>query len=224
MRAIMAVALALGASSAGAATTIDTSVGLGTGTISPFGEPNTATYGQTFTVVGSDTVLDDFSFRFDDSVNPDTIDFAAYVYGWDGGKATGPQLYASVMRTSTNNGGAGGFEEFHFTTGGVELVSGGQYVAFLNTSDFFDGQLGTSIWDYGNDTYSGGAYVYENNGSNFSSLLTFDWDYTGSSGQDTWFKASFSAPVEVPLPAALPLLLAGLGGLSLLRRRERKVA
>ena len=126
-----------------AGTTIST-LPFGTG-VSPFGESNTATYGQTITVPAVDNVLDSFSFWLDDTLNPDYVDFAAYVMAWDGSKATGAVLWQSAMQTTTNNGGAGGFEQFTFNTGAVPLGGGGQYVLFLSASDYFDGLRGTHV-------------------------------------------------------------------------------
>jgi hypothetical protein len=205
------------------ATAIDISTPAGY--VVPFGEVNTATYGQTFTMTGTDTVLDNFSFRFDDFLNPDTVDFAAYVYAWDGTKATGTQLYASGKVTSSNNGGNGGMELFSFNTGGIELQSGVKYVAFLSASNFFDGIGGTSQWNLSHsDVYLGGEFVYENNGSNFSQLLASPWDcnsFQSIGGRDTFFIANFSAPRAVPEPATALLLGSGLLGLVGLNRRRK---
>jgi hypothetical protein len=68
------------------------------------------------------------------------------------------------------------------------------------------------------DTLSG-QFVYLNNGTNFGELLTDDWTLGYIGDDDVALKASFSA---IPLPATLPLLLAGLGiaGLSAGFRRK----
>ncbi len=98
----------------------------GSSFISPFGESNTATYGQTFTV-GSEASLDNFTFYLNDNVNPDFTDFEAFVMGWDGTRARGGVLYQSASLSTTNNNGSDGFEEFSINTGGLFLTSGSQY-------------------------------------------------------------------------------------------------
>lgn len=183
----------------------------------PFGESNTATYGQTFTVAGPDTVLDQFSFWYDDSLNSDTVDFAAYLYAWDGSKATGSALYTSSSVSTTNNGGLGGVERFDFVTGGIQLVAGQQYVAFTSASLFFDGLQGTAVaGGNGSDGYAGGSFVYMNNGSDTSQWTTFGWSTGG--GIDTAFEAVFRSQA-VPEPAALALFCLGLTGFGLSRRK-----
>ncbi|WP_374438216.1 hypothetical protein [Inhella sp.] len=207
-----------------AAPTIDTT-GASFGTVSPFGESNTATYGQTFLVTGAETRLQGFQLRLNDNLNSDFVDFAAYVYAWDGAKATGPQLWASGAQSSSNNGGADGMELFSFSTGGVDLVAGQQYVAFLSASNFFDGVNGTAFMELSNsDAYAGGNFVYFNNGNNFGALTASTWDCAGSciGGRDLWFKADFSAPNnQVPLPASLYLVGIGLLTSGALRRKAR---
>ena len=79
--ALVAAVLSL-AGSAAATTIIDTTVFWnGTDAVAPFGQPDTATYGQTITV-GADTHLQDFTFYVDDDLAP--VTFAGYVAAWNG--------------------------------------------------------------------------------------------------------------------------------------------
>jgi hypothetical protein len=183
-----------------AATLIDTTPSWdGNSSISYFGQPNTATYGQTFTV-GSDNVLDSFSF-FLNQASSSALKFAAYVMQWDGSKATGPILYQSGPESTTQQNV---LQQFTFNTGGTSLVSGNRYVAFVNASNFPDsgfGSMGTQF----TDAYPGGGFVYQNNGSNFSSLTTNNWNSFGP--VDVAFKASLSSK-KVPEPTSVLSLLA----------------
>lgn len=220
IRSLLVSIASLGSISALAIPLIDTT-GVSSGGLGSFGETNTATYGQTFTVTGAETVLDSFSFSFDDLNNPDAVDFAAYVYGWNGNRASGPQLYASSMLTSTNNGGSGGFETFDIDTNSLQLTSGSTYVAFFSSSNFFDGNTGTSSWRLSSsDVYAGGSFVFDNNGSNFGSLTTSNWDCATPciSGRDLLFTANFSV-AAVPEPGVLFVFAMGLFGLISNRRR-----
>lgn len=221
--------IALGvAGTAQAQTIIDTTPSWnGTDYIAEFGEPNTATYGQTFTV-GSDNVLNDFTFWLNDyNGQPDVVDFAAYVTEWDGFKATGSILYQSGPQSTTK---ARGFEQFTFNTGGIGLTSGKQYVAFLSASNFFDGIegiAGLGVTGF-QDVYSGGDFVFYNNGSDFSLLTQSTWEYIGGIGGigDSAFKASFSQAIaSVPEPTTMLGILAfGAFGLGSLRKRKHQAA
>jgi hypothetical protein len=75
---------------------------------------------------------------------------------------------------------------------------------------------------YAGDAYSGGGFVYDNNGSDFSELTLSGWEYTGFGGDDSVFKASFSsAATPVPTPALLPGIV-GLGMAALRKRKENQ--
>jgi len=210
--------LLIGNTPAAAITVVDTTPA--NTSVGPFGEPNTATYGQTITAPLVDHVLTDFTFYLNDSVNPDFIDFQAYVYAWDATNhwTVGPALYASGPLSTSNNGGAGGYEAFTISTGAVSLTPGGSYVLFFSASNLFDGQTGNG--DFAardNDPYAGGNFVFINNGSNFGQLSTTSW------GQISTYDAAFKATF-VPEPSTC--VLAGLGLIGCLgwaaRRRRGK--
>jgi hypothetical protein len=226
----LALALVLVASGA-RATVIDT-VAPWTGNWSSFGEPNTATYGQTFTAPDA-FILDSFSLFLAGAILTDPpgtgvpvgpsphVDFAAYVYAWDGAKAVGPALFTSEPQAffgSPPDQPVG----FTFLTGGLALTPGQLYVAFLSASPFFDGVSGRALMPFSgsllSDPYPGGGFVFARSGGDFSLLLSRPWDRTTGT-DDVWFRAEFSAPI--PEAASVTLLGAGLVGLSLLRRRAR---
>lgn len=205
------------------ATTIDTTGSAFLTNIGPFGEPNTATYGQTFTV-GTDNQLNSFSLWLTGSVTA-PIDFAGYIYKWDGLKATGPNLYSSGVQHFL---GSSTPQEFAFSTGGINLTSGDKYVAFLNSSNFFDGINSYALMPLvAGSTYTNGTYVFYNNGNNFSALTSINWDYPGhdTQGYEAFFKADFSeASAPVPEPGTMALLGLGMAGLAFYGKRRQKKA
>ena len=92
-------------------TVIDTILGWnGSASVSAFGLPNTATYGQTVTVPLSDPYLSSFTFEFN---LPASNTFKGYVFAWDGTKAAGPSLYTSPTMSTAGTG----FQAVTFNTG-----------------------------------------------------------------------------------------------------------
>lgn len=186
---------------------------------------NFQTVGQTFTV-GTDNILNEFSFWLDDIYweNDDYFDFGAYVMEWDSTNnlATGNILYQSGLRSTT---GATGMEKFVFNTGGTTLTSGKQYVAFLSTSEFYNFfESYSSIGYVPGDVYDGGNLVYLRNSSNFSAVTTQEW--LSATPIDLAFQASFSGgSTSVPEPSTLLGLLTfgTLGSGLLLKRNQHKV-
>lgn len=184
----------------------------GSSYVVPFGKPDTATYGQTVTVLAEAPRLDSFTFYID---GPAEQVFRGYVYAWDGSKLTGPALYTSPDRTLA---GTPGFEAITFETGGLELTPGSRYALFASVSEVYARTQGTSHWGYIRDrnTYPGGNFIYDNNGGDFGRLSSSTWDATDASEfwGDLAFQARFSA---VPEPATV--VSASLAGLIVVGRR-----
>jgi hypothetical protein len=210
-----------------AAVLIDTTV-TDNGGILAFGDPNTATFGQLFTVSGTATVLDSFSLYLRGRVDgTGTLDLRGYIAGWNGSLATN-LLYASSIQTMNADGT---LEEFNFAPA-INLVSGETYVAFLSLSEIPYDQSGGSSnafrMPFGGDSIPGG-FVFQNNGHDFDSLFDTAWTqnfladpFFDCGACDVWFKASFSERVSADLPEPGTLLLfgAGLAGIVLLMNRQ----
>lgn len=199
------------------AATIDTMPGWnGTSNVGTFGYPDTATYGQTFTTPnGTDTTLASFALVVD---LPSTTAFGAHLYQWDGAKATGSSLWDSPVYTPDSNSG---FETATFTPG-VNLNSALQYVFFISTS----GVVGTGGGDVGRmpnsgvNPYTGGLFVFINNGQNASLWTSLNWtqNFCGA-GCDLAFTAVFNPPNggggggpggDVPEPGTYLVVATGL--------------
>jgi hypothetical protein len=174
-----------------------------------YGQPCcTATYGQTVTVPATDTTLHSFTFYVQ---LPTNLTFRGEVYAWDpttgnpanntSGNATGPALYESgPMHTTSYNGGIGPFEPITFKTGGINLTAGAQYVLFFTISrDYAADAPAAGIPGFAGytatDTYSGGDFVFLNNGGDTSQWTTTPWSNLVAFGADDLaFTASFSPP------------------------------
>lgn len=222
----LAAAAAMFCTFSGAMSSIDTTPSWnGTNSASYFGEPDSATYGQTISTDATGGVLTSFTFY----LSPLNLDFKAFVYQWDGAKAVGPALYSSAV---TNIGDSfTGFRATSFNTGGVSLAANTAYVLFFSTSGVQAQRFNTNTWGaLSTDAYAGGEFVFHNSSNDPSSLLAAaGWDcpsgcdYLGR-GADLAFKASIApALVAVPEPSALVLALAGLGLVGAAVRRRTKV-
>ena len=174
------VGLVLLWSSSGGALTIDTTTAWDGAKIAlkelegGLGEPGLATVGQTFTV-GAESILEWFTFWLLYRGPVQATRFTAFVMEWDHAarRATGPILYHSEDRQTAQHND---MQAFTFEVGALALVPGTKYVAFLNTSAFWDGRENRAqIGSPQADVYGGGELVSQYTGNDFSVITSGGW-------------------------------------------------
>ncbi len=195
--------------------------------ISPFGPPpETSTYGQVFTAPVTGT-LDSFEFTLLDGINGS---FFAGIGTWNGtadfnvGGGVG-----SVLFTSPDIPSYMGPNIYNVPTN-VSVTVGQLYVAYISVYGYSAAELAamtpTSMMAATDDSVEGINYfVYHNTSDDQVQGAPSNpiWNYSADLG-DAVFTANFSPSVSpVPVPAALPLVLTGLGALGALRKRAKVI-
>lgn len=161
----------------------------GSSEVSAFGCPNTTTYGETITVPAGATSLEKFSFEMV-NLNSGSMVLRGEVYAWDGSKATGSALWEGKPRTISFSDGL--FHKVTFKPGVLPVTAGQQYVLFASIDKDFEQCQGGYVlgWGFDNsDVYSGGGFVYQNNGGDESQWTLTPWNTFG--GSDVAFRARF---------------------------------
>ncbi len=135
--------------------------------LTPFGLPNTGSYGQTFQM-GPENILNSFAFKINDKGS--AITFDALVYEWNGSDATGAELF----RTSGSTSGSDAFAVQTVSTGNLVLNSGTLYIAFLQATAAGAAEF---MWaDAGDTTFPFGGFAFLNNGSDESKWTNGGWE------------------------------------------------
>lgn len=213
--AIALAAVALAAPSGALAQDIDTTGGTALSDYwNPFGSPDTATYGQTFTAGVGQDILQSFSlFLGSRAGGSGALSLKGYFGTWDGDHV-GSLLYTSGTQTTSGN------QEFDFNTGGVGLTAGSQYVGFLSVSDMGTQDTSKFYMPQANVSLDGGNFVFLNNGANFSQIFSSRWTVANP---DVAFKATFgNVSGAVPEPSTWAMMLFGFGAVGAGIRRRKK--
>ena len=211
------VVLAFACSTLWAAASLDNTASWnGSDYLENFGIPNTQTYGQVITVPSGVNQLTSFTFLMQ---VPTTLAFRGEVYAWDGTKATGAAIYESLP-TSTTNGAV--FQSITFTTGGVAVTPGQQYVIFVTSSRDNSGHSGVGrLGATYTDTLSGGAFVYENNGTDPTQWTGSTWNTFAANDlvvQVAFGNAVVAAPAGAPALSTWATLVLACGVMGLAAR------
>jgi hypothetical protein len=198
----------------------------GTTSVGPFGAspsrhlPGGGPYGETFTIGATNTTLDSFSFWVRQGPKgPLTVE--GVIMAWNGSQPVGSPLFTSAPVITNNNGGKGGFQELTFTTGGLALNPGQQYVAILTD---LGGHGRVGVVPNSGATNPGGLFVFMHNFPIPGGPPTPSW-HLAPGGRNLAFQASFYAPPGVsktPAPSGLVLGALGACGLAAFGWRGRK--
>ena len=187
--------------------------------VGPFGKPTAQTFGQTITAPGN-SVLQSFTFYLSPA---GSLVFKAYVFPWDpiAARATGSALFTSAPIIGPI--GSGFIPVTVFVGSGIPLDPGSMYTLFFSSSgqsEIGEAAVLSTFDSPAANQYSGGAFVYINNGENTGAWTTQPWstDRQGP-GSDIRFQAVF---VAAPEPSTFVLVAVGLMGICLVSRRAWK--
>ena len=168
-----------------ASAVVNTTVGWnGEDNLATFGKGSIGTgalevYGQTFVVTANAPTLQRLSFWLQHSPNDtsgEDVFFSVVVMAWNTDRATGPVLYESALQSITTAQST--MTEYLVDTGGLNLVRGQEYVAFLSAKNGFWDATSTLMrvgWQNA-DTYSDGAAWTLNTDNNPNFITSAAWD------------------------------------------------
>ena len=161
------------------------------------------------------------SYGYIAGANPGEVDF------WFGSYHTGAIPFESQLSLSGVDGTVYGPSIFNFDTTSSTLPTGLTLDDNYFCADTYP-SCGTNVFSWMGVTATGlnaGEYVFELQNTSSTTAFWFIWDdsigaqFTLSSGD---IGGGGTNPSVVPLPASMPLLLAGLGGFALFRRKRLK--
>jgi hypothetical protein len=178
---IASVATMVGVTPASAAPTIDSySVWNGTDFVWPFGQPDTATYGQTVTIPAGKTTPKKFAFWMAPNSGEGTLKIRGAIYAWDGDSASGSAVWESKKpKNVTFSPSDPTYQKVQFKTRkSGKVTPGSTYVFFASVSKDYEASDPNVLAHWGAnyfDALPGGDVVYLNNGTDESQWTTTPW-------------------------------------------------
>lgn len=156
-------------------------------TVSPFGCPETTTYGQTITAPAKTTVVKKVTFSMNDGGATGSMVARGELYAWDGVKATGSAIAQSKPMTIDFADADWHSVTFTFKKGTIK--PGSQYVVFASVDKDYEKCSAYSVtWASVDDTaYTGGTFVFQGNSGDESRWTTVAW---GKAGIDAALKVA----------------------------------
>ena len=122
----------------------------------PLGNPDTATYGETFTApTNEDSNLKDFGFYLAGPIVSGNIIMSAYIATWTGFEPRDTPLYKPIGELRKHRKCVS-LVRYR----GLALTPGASYVVFLSVSQYYGQSSGESYVSSGGATIPGGAFVY----------------------------------------------------------------
>jgi PKD repeat protein len=174
-----------------------------TSTLTTFGEPNAAYFGQSF--VAPAGFVEDLTFQVSHTAGTDAVEFHVLLCTTNGG--TGNTIWPdSVLFESTTLSvpPGSGLTEFTVNLGGIDLVDGATYAWVLDafvTQDGFEGKGGVGA----RSGYADGhAFFLQPSGGTRSSHFSSGLDWNDFENDDLAFELTFSSGNEDPVADAGP--------------------